>query len=43
VAKHVRVATGVGYRFAVAGSGPGPNSEGMSSLVARTSVIFGTF
>lgn len=43
VAKHVRVASGVGYRFAVAGSGPGPNSEGMSSLVARTSIIFGSF
>ena len=43
VAKHVRVATGVGYRFAVAGGGPGPNSDGMSSLVARTSLIFGSF
>lgn len=43
VAKHVRVAAGVGYRFAVAGSGPGPNSDDMSSLVARTSIIFGSF
>ena len=43
VARHVRVATGVGYRFAVAGSGPGPNSDDMSSLVARTSIIFGSF
>jgi len=43
VARHVRVAAGVGYRFAVAGSGPGPNSDGMSSLVARTSLIFGSF
>ena len=43
VARHVRVATGVGYRFAVAGSGAGPNSDGMSSLVARTSIIFGSF
>ncbi len=43
VAKHVRVATGVGYRFAVAGSGPGPDSDGMSSLIARTSLIFGSF
>jgi len=43
VAKHVRVATGVGYRFAVAGSGTGPDSEGMSSLVARTSLVFGSF
>lgn len=43
VAKHVRLATGVGYRFAVAGSGEGPSSRDMSSLVARTSVIFGSF
>ena len=43
VAKHVRLATGVGYRFAVAGSGPGPDSGGMSSLVARTSLVFGSF
>jgi hypothetical protein len=43
VAKHVRVAAGVGYRFAVAGSGPGPNSDDMSSLVARSSIIFGSF
>lgn len=43
VAKHVRVATGVGYRFAVAGGGTGPNSDGMSSLVARTSIVFGSF
>ena len=41
VAKHVRVATGVGYRFAVAGNGPGPNSGDMSSPVARASIIFG--
>jgi hypothetical protein len=43
VSRHVRLATGVGYRFAVAGSGPGPDSDGMSSLVARTSLIFGSF
>jgi hypothetical protein len=43
VAKHVRFASGVGYRFAVAGSGEGPSSRDMSSLVVRTSLIFGTF
>lgn len=43
VAKHVRIAAGVGYRFAAAGSGPGPDSGGMSSLIARTSLIFGSF
>jgi hypothetical protein len=43
VAKHVRFASGVGYRFAVAGSGEGPSSRGMSSLVVRTSLIFGSF
>ncbi len=43
VARHVRVAAGVGYRLAVAGDGPGPGSERMSSLVARTSIILGSF
>ena len=43
VAKHVRFASGVGYRFAVAGSGDGPSSRDMSSLVVRTSLIFGSF
>jgi len=43
VAKHLRVATGVGYRFAVAGSGEGPTGRDMSSLVARTSLVFGSF
>jgi hypothetical protein len=43
VAKHVRFATGVGYRFAAAGSGEGPSSRDMSSLVVRTSLIFGSF
>jgi hypothetical protein len=43
VAKHVRVASGVGYRFAVAGSGEGPSSRDMSSLVVRSSLIFGSF
>jgi hypothetical protein len=43
IAKHVRLASGVGYRFAVAGSGEGPSSRGMSSLVVRTGLIFGSF
>ena len=41
--KHMRLATGVGYRFAVAGSGDGPSSREMSSLVVRSSLIFGSF
>lgn len=43
VAKHVRVASGVGYRVAVAGSGEGPSSRDMSSLVIRSSLILGSF
>lgn len=43
VAKHVRVASGVGYRVAVAGSGEGPSGRDMSSLVVRSSLIFGSF
>jgi hypothetical protein len=43
VAKHVRFASGVGYRFAVAGSGEGPSGRDMSSLIVRTSLIFGSF
>ena len=43
VAKHVRVASGVGYRFAVAGSGEGPSSRDMSSLLVTSSLIFGSF
>jgi hypothetical protein len=43
VARHVRVATGVGYRFAVAAKGDGPTSGDLSGIVARTSVIFGSF
>ena len=43
VAKHVRVASGVGYRVAVAGSGDGPSSREISSLVLRSSLIFGNF
>jgi hypothetical protein len=43
VAKHLRVATGVGYRFAAAASGDGPSSREMSGLVARTALVFGSF
>ncbi|HVV16069.1 MAG TPA: hypothetical protein VHH90_02610 [Polyangia bacterium] len=43
VAKHVRIASGVGYRLAVAGSGDGPSSRDMSSLVVRSSLVFGSF
>ncbi len=43
VAKHVRFSSGVGYRFAVAGSGEGPSSRDMSSLIVRTALILGSF
>jgi hypothetical protein len=43
VARHVRSTTGVGYRFAVAGSGEGPSSREMSSLVVRSGLVFGSF
>ena len=43
VARHLRIATGVGYRFAAAASGNGPDSRDMSGLVARTSLVFGSF
>ena len=43
VTRHVRLATGVGYRLAVAGAGTGPSSADMSSLVVRTSLVFGSF
>jgi len=43
VARHVRIATGVGYRFAVAAKGDGPSSGDLSGIVARTSVVFGSF
>lgn len=43
LSRHVRFATGAGYRFAVAGSGPGPSSRDMSSLVVRSGLIFGSF
>jgi hypothetical protein len=43
IARHVRLTTGVGYRFAVAGSGDGPSSRDMSSLVVRSGLVFGSF
>jgi hypothetical protein len=43
IARHVRFTTGVGYRFAVAGSGDGPSSHDMSSLVVRSGLVFGSF
>jgi hypothetical protein len=43
VARHIRFATGVGYRFAVASSGDGPSSRDMSSLVVRSGIVFGSF
>jgi hypothetical protein len=43
VARHVRIATGVGYRFAAAATGNGPSSREMSGLVARTSLVLGSF
>jgi hypothetical protein len=43
VAPHVRLATGVGYRFAIAGAGAGPSSAEMSSLVVRTALVLGSF
>jgi hypothetical protein len=43
VSHHVRIATGVGYRFAAAANGDGPSSREMSGLVARTSLVLGTF
>jgi hypothetical protein len=43
VARHMRIATGVGYRFAVAAKGDGPSSGDLSGIVARTSLVFGSF
>ena len=44
VSRHLRIDTGVGYRFAAASaSGNGPSSSDMSGLVARTSLVFGSF
>jgi hypothetical protein len=43
LSRHVRFTTGVGYRVAIAGSGPGPSSRDMSSLVVRSGLVFGSF
>jgi hypothetical protein len=43
VAHHFRIAEGVGYRFALARSGDGPSSLGMSSAVARSALVLGSF
>lgn len=43
VAKHFRIATGVGYRLAVTGGGDGPSSRDVSGLVIRSSLIVGNF
>jgi hypothetical protein len=43
VAKHVRVATGVCYRLAVAGGGDGPSTRDVSGMLIRSSLIFGSF
>jgi hypothetical protein len=43
LASHVRLASGIGYRVAVAGGGEGPSSRDLSSLVVRSSLIFGSF
>jgi hypothetical protein len=41
--RNVRLAGGVGYRFAVAEDGPGLSSGDLSGTVARTSLIIGIF
>jgi hypothetical protein len=43
LAKHVRLASGVGYRFAVTGSGEGSSGRDLSGLAIRSSLIFGSF
>ena len=43
LSRHVRLATGLGYRFAAAASGTGPTSREMSGVVMRSSVVFGSF
>jgi hypothetical protein len=43
LAKHVRLASGVGYRVAVAGSGEGSSGRDLSGLAIRSSLIFGSF
>jgi hypothetical protein len=43
VARHVRLTAGLGYRLAIADSGPGPSSRDLSNVVIRTGVVFGSF
>jgi hypothetical protein len=43
VARHLRVATGLGYRFAAAGRGEGPSSASMSGVALRLALMLGTF
>jgi hypothetical protein len=43
VARHVRLATGVGYRLAVAGGGDGPSTRDVSGMLIRSSLILGSF
>lgn len=43
VARNVRLAVGVGYRFAIAEDGPGLSSGDLSGTVARTSLSIGVF
>jgi hypothetical protein len=43
VAKHLRLAVGVGYRAAIADEGAGLNSRDLSGVVVRSSVVIGAF
>jgi hypothetical protein len=43
LAKHVRIATGLGYRLAVTGGDETLSSRDVSGLVIRSSLIFGSF
>jgi hypothetical protein len=43
IAKNVRLATGVGYRLAIAGERDGHSRTSMSGVVARTSLVLGVF
>jgi hypothetical protein len=43
LAKNVRLATGLGYRLAIAGERDGHSRTSMSGVVARTSLVLGVF
>ena len=43
MARHVRLATGLGYRLVAAASGAGPSSPEMSGVVIRSSAGLGSF